>query len=58
MLAFMMCEPEETGLGKLISRIKSKPKLIQPFLMEIRRAALSLWPGVREAYLIFYNQAV
>lgn len=29
---FMMCETQESGVEKLISRIKSKIKLIQTFL--------------------------
>lgn len=37
-LDFMIGEPEERCVNKFLSRIKSKPKLIQPFLMEIRRA--------------------
>lgn len=57
MLAFMMCETKERGVDKLTFSIKSKPKLIQPFLMEIRRAEWRWWPGVIEAHLIFYSQA-
>lgn len=37
MLTFMMCEIEERDVDKLTTRIKSKLKLIQTFLIEIRR---------------------
>jgi len=53
-----MCETEERGVDKLTSRIKSKRKLIQPFLKEIGRSAWRSWPGVIEMHLIFYSQAL
>lgn len=58
MLAFMMYETEERCVDKLTSRIKSKPELIQPFLVEIRRAPLRSWPGTREPHLFFYSQTL